>query len=619
MTDLRSEPAPDSLPRTRPERGETVPERPALASGVELVGELRDSAFNESQWLMQRDGRYIQAAEPVFRIARCANGRRTPERIAQLISDDTEWSISGEQVRRIIASKLIPLGVIQPELGESTAAAPSSPSPLVVNLRMRLLGPRVLDPIAGILRLLFIPPVLALVLIAAALAHGWLYWQHGLSAVLRSVVYTPGSLVAVVAIYVASGVFHELGHASGLRYGGGRARAIGVGIYFIYPAFYTDTTDGYRLGRWARVRTDIGGFYFHLIAALAVMGLFFASGQEWLLLVVVLINLDIARQLIPFVRFDGYWVLTDLIGVPDVLSYMKRSLARSLSTDWRAGPSAELKPFARVVFVLYTVITTPVLVVLLGLLLLRAPLVVSGLSTAAFLSESALLRSMTHGDALPSLLAAMQTLLLALQIVGLGYVIYTMVGGPLKGVWRVSKRSPGRRIAGSVGSGAAVGLLTSFWLSSLGLTFTGMPTGVQTFEVTRRDHVQGPVVYEQSPPVGGAHSAIWQNCGFYSTPIANENGVHSLEHGAVWITYRPDLPAGQVASLRELARRQSYVLVSPYPGLREPLVASAWGRQLRLHSSDDPRLDQFVRAFRLGKQAPESGGVCTGGVGRPDR
>jgi hypothetical protein len=147
--------------------------------------------------------------------------------------------------------------------------------------------------------------------------------------------------------------------------------------------------------------------------------------------------------------------------------------------------------------------------------------------------------------------------------------------------------------------------------------YGGTIAGLQTFDVTARAHVQGPVLYPESPPVAGPHSPVWQNCGFYSGPIANEHGVHSMEHGAVWITYRPDLAPSQVAALRTLARRQSYVLVSPYPDLPAPVVASAWNRQLRVTSADDPRLDQFLRLFRHGLQAPEQGRSCTGGVGRP--
>ncbi|MGH2687596.1 MAG: DUF3105 domain-containing protein, partial [Actinomycetota bacterium] len=129
-------------------------------------------------------------------------------------------------------------------------------------------------------------------------------------------------------------------------------------------------------------------------------------------------------------------------------------------------------------------------------------------------------------------------------------------------------------------------------------------------------HVDTPVDYEQDPPVGGPHARTWQNCGFYDSRIEPEFAVHSLEHGAVWITYRPDLPEQGRARVRELAR-QSYVLASPYEALEEPVVVSAWGKQLRLPSVDDSRLEEFLDAFREGPQTPEPGAPCDGGVGQP--
>jgi hypothetical protein len=126
------------------------------------------------------------------------------------------------------------------------------------------------------------------------------------------------------------------------------------------------------------------------------------------------------------------------------------------------------------------------------------------------------------------------------------------------------------------------------------------------------------VDYPQSPPVGGPHNPTWQNCGFYSKPVRNEYAVHSMEHGAVWITYSPDLPKDQVETLRDIAQSNSYVLVSPYSDLPSQVVASAWGKQLHLNSADDPRLEQFVSAYQQGPQNPEPGAPCSGGVGSPE-
>jgi hypothetical protein len=78
-------------------------------------------------------------------------------------------------------------------------------------------------------------------------------------------------------------------------------------------------------------------------------------------------------------------------------------------------------------------------------------------------------------------------------------------------------------------------------------------------------HRPGNLVYDQSPPAGGQHNPIWQNCGFCDEPVRDENAVHSLEHGAVWITYQPDLPQKQIGKLRDLAQNNTLVLASPYP------------------------------------------------------
>jgi hypothetical protein len=146
--------------------------------------------------------------------------------------------------------------------------------------------------------------------------------------------------------------------------------------------------------------------------------------------------------------------------------------------------------------------------------------------------------------------------------------------------------------------------------------------GVRTFSGLARTHVAGKVSYRQQPPVGGPHDAVWLNCGIYPRPVPNRNAVHSLEHGAVWVTYRPDLPGGAVSQLQSLIRSQpsharGYVILSPYPGLPATVVASAWGRQVRLASASDPRLQRFISTYARGPQTPERGAACTGGTGRP--
>ena len=177
--------------------------------------------------------------------------------------------------------------------------------------------------------------------------------------------------------------------------------------------------------------------------------------------------------------------------------------------------------------------------------------------------------------------------------------------------------------ASVLGAGAVSALV---WTALTGTTnsptstASGSPsalTGLQTYTDLSSDHVTGPVDYPQTPPVGGAHSAIWQNCGIYDTPVPNEDAVHSLEHGAMWITYQSDLPADQVAILRADVAGQPYALLSPYPDLPAPVVATVWGAQLPLTSATDPQLQVFIDTYTSGQHAPEPGGECAGGNGTP--
>jgi hypothetical protein len=138
--------------------------------------------------------------------------------------------------------------------------------------------------------------------------------------------------------------------------------------------------------------------------------------------------------------------------------------------------------------------------------------------------------------------------------------------------------------------------------------------GVLKFSKLDRTHVTTNVTYPQSPPVGGKHNPVWQNCAIYTSPVANEHAVHSLEHGAVWVTYRPDLPAAQLTALKADVQDNPYRLLSPYPGLKKAISLQAWGRQIFVDKASDPKITKFLNAYTQGPQAPEPGSACSGGT-----
>jgi hypothetical protein len=142
--------------------------------------------------------------------------------------------------------------------------------------------------------------------------------------------------------------------------------------------------------------------------------------------------------------------------------------------------------------------------------------------------------------------------------------------------------------------------------------------GIFDFGIQDRGHDES-VFFEAGslPPVGGTHSPRWQTCGIYDQPVESKNAVHSMEHGAVWIAYRPELSAAEIKTLQDLVQGQSYLLLAPFPNLDSDVVLTAWGIQLPVESVDDQRIAQFIDEYRLGPQTPEFGATCDGGVGQP--
>lgn len=141
--------------------------------------------------------------------------------------------------------------------------------------------------------------------------------------------------------------------------------------------------------------------------------------------------------------------------------------------------------------------------------------------------------------------------------------------------------------------------------------------GVETFENTN-NHVEGTVEYAQTPPTGGDHNAAWLNCGVYTEPQTNENAVHSLEHGAIWVTYDPSLSAEEL-DLLKTKLPSTYVILSPYEDLPSPIVLSGWDVQLQVDEASDERIAEFFEEYWRSADAPEPNAPCTGAIDGPGK
>jgi len=180
---------------------------------------------------------------------------------------------------------------------------------------------------------------------------------------------------------------------------------------------------------------------------------------------------------------------------------------------------------------------------------------------------------------------------------------------------RKDDTSRARRSNGLLTAGLVVGVVIAVggvvWAVQAGTEdpTPGALDEVQTYTYQAAEHTDDPVEYDESPPVGGPHEPVWEECGFYDDEIDQEKAVHSMEHGAVWITYDPALGPDAVDALKGRLS-ENYTLLSPYPDQSAPVVATAWNTQLLLDGVDDPRLDDFVTEYRQGPQTPEPGASC---------
>ena len=140
---------------------------------------------------------------------------------------------------------------------------------------------------------------------------------------------------------------------------------------------------------------------------------------------------------------------------------------------------------------------------------------------------------------------------------------------------------------------------------------------VEYLVITSREHTDENVDYPTIPPAGGDHLGIWHTCGIYKVELLDEAAVHALEHGAVWVTYKPEIEKEEIIKLTTMLSGKPKILLSPHSEQVSPIVATSWGRRLEIKTTNDPRLNKFVDFFMDGKAAPEAGITCDRGIGRP--
>ncbi|WP_326572488.1 hypothetical protein OG539_27665 [Actinacidiphila glaucinigra] len=348
---------------------------PRLGAGLQLLGEYKGSGTTEPRYIVRRgDGQVVQLSRLLYLVARAIDGRRDTEAISHRVSGRFGREVSAENVHYLIENKLQPLGVTVPFGQEDDeVTGPTADLLLVLKGHRVIFRERQVARIARSLAWLHRPLVVALVLATAVAMEIWLFALHGAMTPVLQVLEQPVLMLVVFALTVASLVFHEFGHASACRYGGARPGAIGCGIFLIWPSMYTDVTDVYRIGRGGRMRTDLGGVYFNVVFILALAGGYFVTGQSFFLAAIYLAHFEIIEQLMPAVRLDGYYILGDLAGVPDLFGKIKPIL-RSMLPGRPVPPEvSDLKRSARIIVTVWVLTMVPLLLAELGYVLWNLP------------------------------------------------------------------------------------------------------------------------------------------------------------------------------------------------------------------------------------------------------
>jgi putative peptide zinc metalloprotease protein len=435
----------------------TVVAAPARAPGVELLGALEGSGYRETQHLVRRqDGQTVQLTSLLYDLLDLADGSRDLVGLADGLSERLGKRVAPEDVAELL-QRLRPLGL----LAGAEASQVRKRQPLLgLSFRFVISDPRstrrVTGPFVWLLRPAVVVPVLA-----AFLGVCWFVLvDKGLASATHQAFFQPELLLLVFGITVVSAGFHELGHAAACRYGGATPGAMGAGLYLVWPAFYTDVDDSYRLSRWGRLRVDLGGLYFNVVAAVAVFGAWLVWQKDALLLGVATQLLQMVRQSAPYIRADGYHVLADLTGVPDLFRHLGPTLRRLLPWHWHE-PS-QLRRRARWLVTGWTLVVVPLMasMVLTGILLFPRLAATAWAGGRVQASQLDTLDPVTFGGALLRLVALVLPVL-SVSLLGLRLL---RRGG--RSLWQATQDRPRSRAAVVLAGLVALLLVITAWWPS---------------------------------------------------------------------------------------------------------------------------------------------------------
>ncbi len=441
-----------------------VSEVPVRADGVQLIGEMKGSGYRQPPALARRsDGQTIQLTPLLYLVLATVDGRRDFAEIGEAVGAALGKSVSADNVRTLVEGQLRPAGLVVDADGTQPQVQKSNPL-LALRFKYAVTDHDRTRRLTAPFGWLFNPVVVIVVLAALVAVSWWVLFEKGLASATYEAFDKPALLLLVVLVTVLSAGFHEFGHAAAARRGGATPGAMGAGIYLVWPAFYTDVTDSYRLGRWGRVLTDLGGLYFNAIVAVGIAGVWLVTQYDALLLVIATQILQMVRQLTPIVRFDGYHVLADITGVPDLFQRIKPTLLGVLPWRWKHPESTVLKPWARAVVTLWVALVVPLLVFSLVCMVLALPRILGTAWASAGKQVALLGAAWADADFLEVIARGLAVIAVVFPILAIGIVLFRLVRRVLTRTWVATRGRPVRRgLAALLALALVAGLAWAWW------------------------------------------------------------------------------------------------------------------------------------------------------------
>ena len=494
---------------------------PSLAAGVTLLGEYQGSGFTEPHYLIVRaDQQMLHVSRLLFVVASHLDGTNTRDEIAAQVSQEYGRTLTAEGLDYLVRAKLRPMGLVvrqpsptntpsTPTISLGAPAGPGDGAPvgpsrsarpllaslpranplLAVRFRGTLIPAPVTRALARRLSAMFFAPIVVVGVLSLLAADTWLVTSRVAAVDLATLLGSPTVLLVVFGIVLGSTLVHELGHAAACHSGGALPGRIGVAVYVVCPVFFADVTESYRLSRTGRVRTDLGGVYFMALTVLGLTAIYAHTLSPAVLVAIVLVHGQMLLHVLPLGRLDGYFVVADLVGVPDLFSRIGPVL-RSLVPGRPPHPKvAELRPSARTVVALWVLTVGPFTAALIGLLLWNAPRITIEVGASMRRQWVLVHQAIAVQDTASIVLAALSLLLLPVPVIGLVWLAAGVLRRLLAAIAGSTRRHRSRRRSASRG-GRRAG--------------PGGPKRVTPGERTADDFLEAAAATAKPPPSRGA-------------------------------------------------------------------------------------------------------------------